>query len=222
MKKLSGTLLRSARRVAYGTVDRVALRPARRIGQILRDTRAVTSIEFAAIALPFFTLIMGTMAIGLWFFSAAAMDVAVYGAARQIQTGRLNSGLSGLSPGQLASNYICANITQIANHPIIPCDQHNPQMAMAVVGNFLHLLNKHKVTPAQNGNPEVDYWTLGTINTPTLCIPGTGQVVYLQATYTLPVFGAVITYFGGTPLISGTTVQVEQTPGAPSGTCSAL
>jgi hypothetical protein len=221
MKKLSGTLLRSARRVAYGAVDRIALRPARRVGQILRDTRAVTSIEFAAVALPFFTLIMGTMAVGLWFFAASAMDVAVYGAARQIQTGQLGSSLSGMSPGSFGSNYVCANITQVAQNPILPCDAHNPQMGVAVVGNFLDLLTKHEVSPKTATKPEVDYWTLGSLNTPVLCVPGAGEVVYVQATYTLPVFGAVITYFGGTPLISGTTVQVEQTPGAPSGTCTA-
>jgi len=218
MKKLSGTLLCSARRVAYGAVDRVALRPVRRVGQILRDTRAVTSIEFAAIALPFFTLIMGTMAIGLWFFSAAAIDVAVYGAARQIQTGKLSSSLNGMSAGSFGSNYVCANLTQVASYPIIPCDAHNPQMGMAVVGNFLDLLTEHQVSA---GPPPVDYWTLGSINTPILCVPGAGEIVYVQATYTIPVFGAVITYFGGTPLISGTTVQVEQTPGAPSATCTA-
>lgn len=219
MKKLSGTLIRSAGRFVYGAIDHIAARPARRTRQILRDTRAVTSIEFAAIALPFFTLILGTMAVGLWFFCAAAIDVGVYGAGRQIQTGQITGTLATLNSGTFATNYICANISLTPNHPVIPCNSSNPVVNMAVVTDFSQLLIQ---TPIPNTNPQLYTYKLkniGALNV-NYCTPGVGSVVYIQAVYTVPVFGAVVAFFGGNPLISGTTVEVEHTPNAPSSTCT--
>jgi hypothetical protein len=218
MNTLSGTLVRSAKRCAYGVLDRVALRPARRIGQIMRDTRAVTSIEFAAISLPFFTLIMGTMGLGLWFFCAAAIDVGVYGAGRQVQTGQITGTLASLSSSTFAKNYVCANISPVANIPVVPCDGTNPAINMAVVTDFTQLLTQ---TPIPHTSPQLYSYRLKNISSlgTKYCTPGVGAIVYIQAVYTVPVFGAIITYFGGDPLISGTTVEVEHTPNAPGSTC---
>ena len=218
MKKFSGTLIRSARRIAYGTVDRVAFGPSRLIRQVLRDTRAVTSIEFAAIALPFFTLVIGTMALGLWFFCAAALDVAVYRAGRLIQTGQIEANLTSKGSGSFADQYICPILRTPTK--IISCGYNNPVVCMAVVDDFSNMLNKR---PIRLLPTPIYAYSLKTLTCGgNFCVPGAGSIVYLQAIYTMPILNSVITFFGGGPLMSGTTVQVEQTPGAPSNTCTAI
>ena len=94
---------------------------------------------------------------------------------------------------------------------------------MAVVGDFTKLLTPHQFIVSA-GPPKVTgtFWTLNTINSTSLCTPGTGAVVYLQVQYKMPVLNAGIMAFGGTVLTSGTTVQVEQYPNAAQANCTPI
>src|ERR1700735_305446 len=75
-----------------------------RLGQ---NCVAITSLEFALIALPFFTMIFSTFAVGLWFFYTSSLDIGVYLAARQVLTGQFQNtaGAATLTPAQVYIPY---------------------------------------------------------------------------------------------------------------------
>jgi Flp pilus assembly pilin Flp len=58
----------------------------------LRDDRGATAIEFALVALPFFMLVIGIIAIGLYFFTTNALEHGVEAASRKIRTGQAQNG----------------------------------------------------------------------------------------------------------------------------------
>jgi Flp pilus assembly protein TadG len=68
--------------------SRVALPVKRRWRLFGRDERGVTVIEFAILALPFFTIIAAIMETALIFLAGQIFDSAVQDASRMIRTGR--------------------------------------------------------------------------------------------------------------------------------------
>jgi len=59
---------------------------------LVEDRSGVTAIEFAMVALPFFTLALGIIEIGLAHFANRMVDNAVVEASRLIRTGQAQSG----------------------------------------------------------------------------------------------------------------------------------
>lgn len=59
-----------------------------RAGGFARDERGVTVIEFALLALPFFTLIFAIIETAMVFFASQVLDSAVEDASRMVRTGR--------------------------------------------------------------------------------------------------------------------------------------
>jgi len=53
----------------------------------LRNERGATAIEFAIVAIPFFMFVLGTIGVGLYFFTTSALEHGVEAAARKIRTG---------------------------------------------------------------------------------------------------------------------------------------
>jgi len=58
-----------------------------RLRGFLRDQDGVTAVEFALIATPFFTLLIGTMEVALMFFNASVLETSTMSASRFIRTG---------------------------------------------------------------------------------------------------------------------------------------
>ena len=54
-----------------------------------RDDRGATAIEFAIVAVPFLTIVMATMEVGIHYFAARTMDSGVDKVARLLRTGQL-------------------------------------------------------------------------------------------------------------------------------------
>ncbi len=54
-----------------------------------RDDRGATAIEFAIVAVPFLTIIMATMEVGIHYFAARTMDSGVDKVARLLRTGQM-------------------------------------------------------------------------------------------------------------------------------------
>jgi len=214
MGKFRGNLFRFIRRAMRQAIDITAVRPAARTAKVLRDTSAVTTIEFSIIALPYFALIMGTMAVGLWYFVSCAIDLGVYTTARLFQTGQIQTGQYTVTQsGAQVPVTTAAQVSQVLCSPsvtpsYIPCSSSNPAIHMAVVSNFLDLLTPHTMTV--NGQ-QITWYTMNTLTSST-CSPEQGDVVYIQAIYTMPIFGAVIHAFGGDQLLSGAVFRVEQFP----------
>ena len=73
------------RRSWLGKLLAPALRRARQFG---RDERGVTVIEFAFLALPFFTIVAATLETSLVFLGGQVLDSAVDGASRLVSTGQ--------------------------------------------------------------------------------------------------------------------------------------
>ncbi|MEO0672538.1 MAG: TadE/TadG family type IV pilus assembly protein [Pseudomonadota bacterium] len=71
---------------------------ARFIRRYRRDERGVTAVEFALIAMPFFALVFGIMAVSLFFFTTFALENAIETASRAIRTGQAQS--SGMTTDQ--------------------------------------------------------------------------------------------------------------------------
>lgn len=68
-----------------------------------RDLRGATAVEFALIALPFFSIIMAILELGLVMLQGALLEVGVEMAARKIYTGEVQSdaGNSKLTPVEM-------------------------------------------------------------------------------------------------------------------------
>jgi|GEM_PF-5820938 Flp pilus assembly protein TadG len=181
-----------------------AARPAGCLTRLWRNRDATTSLEFALVALPFFSLIIGTMSLGIWHFYSSALDLAVYNTARQFMTGQVQASGTAITPAQFSS-VLCANI-----RAYMPCSATNPVVNINVVQDFNDFVTTTTVTLP--GPPPVVV-TKSTLNPlpPNACSPAPLDIVYIQAVYQMPTLPVVYSVFGGT-IISGTTVQVEEFP----------
>jgi Flp pilus assembly pilin Flp len=103
---LSGTLQAMTRAAAKS-------RLLRRFG---KDSRGVTTIEFAFVAMPFFVLVMGIMTIGTQFLAMHSLENGVANASRKIRTGEAQT--QGLTLGTFRQA-ICD-----AAGSVIPCNSN--------------------------------------------------------------------------------------------------
>ncbi len=71
-----------------------------------RDERGVTAVEFAILALPFFTIILAILQTALVFLAQQVLDSALQDASRLVKTGQAQSGSSYGSTSLLRS-YMC-------------------------------------------------------------------------------------------------------------------
>jgi Flp pilus assembly protein TadG len=133
-------------------------------------------IEFAFIAPVFFVLLMGTMEVGIMYFSQFVLQNATTDAARLIRTGQVASG--NMTQAQFRT-YICNEIS-----PVLNCDA-NLQIDVESYTNF---------SSATIGNPLLANNTLN----PALNNYSTGaacSVVVVRAFYTWSVATPLLTTF---------------------------
>src|ERR1700735_630971 len=178
-----------------------------RLGQ---NCVAITSLEFALIALPFFTMIFSTFAVGLWFFYTSSLDIGVYLAARQVLTGQFQNtaGAATLTPAQFTTTYLCPNMSSF-----VPCSAANPLVSLTIVpaGGFA-AFTKPGTTQKTDPNTKQTFTPITLITpSPSLCPPAPGRLVYIKAVYSLPVLPLGLSAFN-VKITSGTTVKVEQFP----------
>ncbi|MEZ5817491.1 MAG: TadE/TadG family type IV pilus assembly protein [Hyphomicrobiaceae bacterium] len=64
------------------------LQPTGLLARWRRDSRGVTAIEFAMVAMPFLSLLFGIIGVGLYFFTTFTLENAVEQAARLMRTGQ--------------------------------------------------------------------------------------------------------------------------------------
>jgi len=89
----------------YRRCDRASR--AKALRYFLRSRDAVTAIEFAVIAIPFFMLIIGIIEVGLLFWAGYELENATAAAARLVRTGRAQT--LGYTVSQLRSQ-LCQNV----------------------------------------------------------------------------------------------------------------
>ena len=84
----------------------------RTLRDFFRRRTAVTLVEFAVIAIPFFTLIIGIIEVGLIFWAGYELENATAAAARLVRTGQAQT--SGYTVDQLRSQ-LCQNVVILSN-----------------------------------------------------------------------------------------------------------
>jgi Flp pilus assembly protein TadG len=183
-----------------------AKRPVNYFRRLWADTSAVTAIEVAMIGFPFFSLVVGTFAIGLWYFYTASVDEGIYKGTRAFMTGKfqMDPNAKTMAAGDFTRKYVCSQMPTY-----IPCSATNPALNITVVSDFKQLIKQTPVPPL----PAPTLYFKDTLLplTPNFCVPQQGDIVYVQALYSMPnIFG----FFGlfHQTITSGATVQVEQFP----------
>jgi Flp pilus assembly protein TadG len=201
--------VRLALRVARRAKHAIAARPRRIAANIWRDQRGVTAIEFAFVALPMFSMIFGTMSLGIYYFYESGIDLAVYASARQIMTGSAQGSSLALldSPTDFVTNVLCSP-NNMPNY--IACSTSNVTAAITIVSDFNNLTQQS----SQTKNTQT--YTLTTLKKQgaAACRPAQGEIVYIQVTYTVPALNAIYAAFGNAQILSGTTIKVEEFPNA--------
>lgn len=77
----------------------------------LQDSSGTTAIEFALVGFPFFMLVLGTIVVGLFFFTTFALENAVDRASRLIRVGQVQqSGMTAAQFKELVCSYAPAYV----------------------------------------------------------------------------------------------------------------
>ena len=148
----------------------------RRAGKaFLRDDRAVTSIEFAILGLPFFLVIGAILETAIVFLASQVLDSAVQDSGRLIRTGQAQFA------NYTATNFRAAICSELFN--LFNCA--NLQIKVSTVTDFASATVVTPIDTTQATAP----WTL----VPSYC-PGVGKsIIMVQAYYKWP----VMLNFGG-------------------------
>lgn len=75
-----------------------------------RREEGVTAVEFALVALPMFTMIMGILELSMFFASGNILEGASQEAGRRIRTGQVQAAGD---PEQAFKDFLCANVSTI-------------------------------------------------------------------------------------------------------------
>jgi len=136
-------------------------------GRFCADCRGVAAIEFGLVALPFFAMMIGIMAIGLQYFTEHALDSAVMDAARKLRTGEAQK--AGLTIGDFRT-LVCD-----AAAPYIACDNHlivhvNSGATFADLNPPTTCVTSGALTPAQGQATDLITTRSGTANAAVLVV----------------------------------------------------
>lgn len=153
--------------------------PAIRRGQAFgRDERGVTAIEFAFLAIPFFTIITAILETSLIFLAGQILDSAVQDSSRLIRTGQAQSSTPAYTPANFRAA-ICAGL-----YGMFDCDAGDDRLrvSVTVVDEFADAATPYPLSTGEDCDEEECDWTLADAY-----VPGEGgDVVLVQAYYKWP------------------------------------
>lgn len=153
--------------------------PAIRRGQAFgRDERGVTVIEFAFLAIPFFTLIAAILETSLIFLGGQILDSAVQDSARLIRTGQAQT----RTPAYSADDFraaICAGL-----YGMFDCAAGSDKLRVnvTVLADFGAAAIPYPLKIGEDCKPDDCDWTLADTYAP----GKGGQVVLVRAYYKWP------------------------------------
>jgi Flp pilus assembly protein TadG len=146
--------------------------------QFLNERNAMAAVEFAIIGAPLLLTIVAIFQSALFVYNSSRLDAATHAAARQIITGSVQKG--GLTAAQFRTN-LCSQL------PVtIPCSSVIVNLQTfseaSFPGGFYSFVNGTQTAIIV---PPLD-------NTKTsFCPGGSGEYVYLQVFYAMPLLGTV-------------------------------
>jgi Flp pilus assembly protein TadG len=161
--------------------------------QFLNERKAMAAVEFAIIGAPLLLMIVEIFQSALFVYNTSRLDAATHAAARQIITGSVQKG--GQTAAQFRTNLCSALPATIPCSSVIVNLQTFPQASFP--GGFYSFVNSTQTAIIV---PPLD-------NTQTsFCPGGSGEYVYLQVFYAMPLLGAVwlpgpTTTFGGNSVV---------------------
>jgi Flp pilus assembly protein TadG len=163
------------------------------VRKFLRERKALAAVEFALIGVPFFLMILEIFQGALFVYDSASLDNATHAAARQILTGSVQNG--NLTASQFRTNLLCPLLPTV-----IPCSNVIVNLqafsGSSYPGGYDNYVNGTQTAIIM---PPLD-------NSKTSFCPGnSGQYIYLQVIYAMPLLGtvwlpAVNTTFQGQPV----------------------
>jgi Flp pilus assembly protein TadG len=160
--------------------------------------RGSVALEFAILAVPLFTLLLGTMEVGYDFFVESSLENAVHVAARGVQVGNAQSSARGAAAAAWVASAVCPALGRL-----LDCGQ-------------LYV----SVTTLPSGTGQ-NYYTYLNANPPSLttltssanavCTGSGGKLMLLQAYYLSPTFvGLLVSAWSQTsPVNSAQRVHVS-------------
>jgi Flp pilus assembly protein TadG len=145
----------------------------------LKERKAAVAVEFAMIGAPLLLMILEIFQSALFVYCSGMIDHATQAAARQIMTGSVQNG--SLTAAQFRTNLLCPLLPAT-----MPCSSVIVNLQTfseaAYPSGFYSFVNS---TQTAIVIPPLD-------NTQTsFCPGGSGQYVYLQVFYAMPLIGAV-------------------------------
>ncbi len=96
--------------------ETMSIKIARFPRRFLDNVRGSLAIEFAAVMMPFISLLFGTVAVGLYFFVTFSLENAIEQVARQIRTGQAQTAQKTMSTFK---SEVCSKAPSFIN-----CDEH--------------------------------------------------------------------------------------------------
>jgi Flp pilus assembly protein TadG len=161
--------------------------------RFLTERKAMAAVEFAIIGAPLLLMLVEIFQSALYVYNTSRLDAATHIAARQITTGSVQAG--GQTAAQFRTN-LCSNLpATIPCGSVIVNTRTFPQASFP--GGFYSFVNGTQTAIIV---PPLD-------NTQTsFCPGGSGEYVYLQVYYPMPLLGAVwlpgpTTTFGGNTVV---------------------
>ncbi|MDQ6703523.1 MAG: pilus assembly protein, partial [Pseudomonadota bacterium] len=147
--------------------------------QFLNERKAMAAVEFAMIGAPLLLTIVAIFQSALFVYNSSRLDAATRAAARQIVTGAVQAG--GMTAAQFRTNLLCPQLPAT-----IPCSSVIVNLQTfseaSFPGGFYSFVNGTQTAIIV---PPLD-------NTQTsFCPGGSGEYVYLQVFYAMPLLGMV-------------------------------
>lgn len=155
------------------------LAPPRNAREFIRARTAVVAVEFAMIGAPFLLMVLEIFQSALFVYYSAMLDQAAQAAARKIMTGSVQNG--SLTAAQFRTNVLCPQLpaTMPCGNVIVNIRTFSEA---AYPGGFYSFVNAAQTAILM---PPLDN------NQTAFCPGGSGQYVYLQIFYAMPLVGAV-------------------------------
>jgi Flp pilus assembly protein TadG len=155
------------------------LSPAIRRGRAFgRDERGVTVVEFALLAIPFFTIITAILETSMIFLAGQILDSAVQDSARLIRTGQAQSS----TPAYSAADFRAAICDGL--YGMFDCDAGDGKLRVnvSVIADFSAASAGYPLETGDECEPGGCQWTLADDYAP----GGGGDVVLVRAYYKWP------------------------------------
>jgi Flp pilus assembly protein TadG len=156
-----------------------AIARPRNAREFFRKRSAVVAVEFAMIGAPFLLMILEIFQSALFVYCSGMLDHATQAAARRIMTGSVQNG--SLTAAQFRTNLLCPQLpaTMPCGNVIVNIRTFSEAASPGGFYSFVNAAQTAILVPPLDNNQTA------------FCPGGSGQYVYLQVFYAMPLIGAI-------------------------------